>query len=133
MTIKTTNIADIKDQRGINDVEFKVNFDKDEKDLIRIAIQDKTSYIKRSDLWNFVFTIVKADQQAQMIPVVKTEMVQYLKQHTVELQKDMKKGEILAVNCKVNVRKEIDEAIRREIEEEKLSTPSPYLQENKKL
>lgn len=125
--LKTHNIAEIKDQDGINNAAFEINWDPKRKDLIKITLANKVSVIKRDDLWNFIFTIVKTDQQVQMIPVEKKEMVKYIKQHTVELQKDMKKGETMAVNCEVNVRKEVDDAIRREIEEEKLSTPTPYL------
>ena len=128
MSLKTHNFAKLEDQEGINPLEFEVNYDKDHRDYIKVTLANKVSVIKRDDLWNFVFTIVKADQQQQMIPVIKQEMVKYIKQHTVELQKDMKKGEIMAVNCQVNVKKEIDDAIRREIEEEsRLSTLSSYV------
>lgn len=129
MSIKTTNIADIKDQEGINDIEFKVNYDKDHKDYVRVTIQNKTSVIKKADLWNFVFSIVKADQQYQMIPVQKVEMEKYIKQHSVKIKNDMKAGDEIFVNCEVNVRKEVADAVRRELEEEGIATP--YLHEAK--
>lgn len=128
--IKTKAQAVIDDQEGINNITFDVNFNPKRKDLIKITLANKVSIIKKDDLWNFVFTIVKTDQQQKMIPVLKTEMVRYQKQHEIRLQKDMKAGEIVVAHCAVNVKEEIDNAIRREIEEEKLSTGSvetPYL------
>lgn len=126
--IKTKAGCTIEDQDGVNNVDFEVNFDQNRRDLIKITLGNKISLIKKDDLWNFVFTIVKTDQQQQMIPVRKEEMEQYVKQHTVELQRDMKKGEIMAVNCKVNVRQEVADTVRRELEEKKLSTVSPYME-----
>jgi len=129
--IKTKAKAMLEDQNSINNIEFEVNYDKDRRDLIRVTLANKISVIKKDDLWNFVFSIVQTSQQQRMMPVLKTEYESYVKQHTVELQKDMKKGEIMAVNCKVNVRAEVAEALRRDIEAEKElrqeSVPTPYL------
>ena len=120
--IKTKAKAEILDQDGINNLDLEINWDPNRKDLIKVTLANKVSIISKDDLWNFVFSIVQTDKQQQMIPVKKQEMEQYVKQHTVELQKDMKKGEIMAVNCKVNVRQEVADAVRRELEEENLST-----------
>jgi len=129
--IKTTARAILQDQEGINNVTFDVNFSKDHKDFVKITIGNKISVIKRDELWNFVFSIVTADKQQQMVPVIKQEMLQYVKQHTVELQKDMKKGEVVAVNCKVNVPELVVDAIKRDLEAEKSypqpDVPTPYL------
>lgn len=131
--IKDHNFAILKDQNGANDVEFEVNWDPKYRELVKLSFAGKSSTIKKDDLWNFIFTIVKKAQQHKMVPVIKDEMIRYTKQHEIELQRDMKKGEIVVAHCKVNVKQEIDDAIRREIEEEKqLSTKSPYVdnQEN---
>lgn len=124
--IKTHNKATLEDQEGVNPVDFEVNYDKDHRDYIKVTLNGKISVIKKDDLWNLVFSIVKKDQQDKMVPVLKNEMVRYQKQHEIELQKDMKKGEIVIAHCAVNVHKEIDDSIRREIEEGKLSIKTPY-------
>ncbi len=132
--IKTHNIAKIEDQDGINAVQFEINYDPKRKDLIKVTLANKISVIKKDDLWNFVFSIVQASQQQRMIPVEKTEYEKYIKQHTVVLQKDLKKGETMAVNCEVNVKTEVAEALRRDIEAEKLSPvniKTPYLTQDK--
>jgi len=125
--IKTKAQAVIDDQEGVNNITFDVNYNPKRKDLIKVTLANKISVIKKDDLWNFVFTIVQTSQQQRMIPVVKTEMIRYQKQHEIRLQKDMKAGEIVVAHCAVNVEEEIDKAFRREIEEKKLSTPIPYL------
>lgn len=131
--IKNHAKAEIEDVKGKNPVLFEVNYDKKHKDYIRITIAGVTSVIKRDDLWNFVFVLVETDKQEKMVPVRKQEMEQYVKQHTVELQKDMKKGDIMAVNCMVNVRKEVADAVRRDLEKEQAGLspdshdhPSPF-------
>lgn len=129
--IKTKAKATINDQDGINNVDFEINWDPNRKDLVKITLANKVSVIKRDDLWNFIFSVVKTDQQKQMIPVEKSEFIKYIKQHEVQVRKDMKVGDKIFVRCEVNIRKEVDDAVRREIEElKKLSTPSiesPYL------
>lgn len=120
--IKSKNIADLKDQLGVNNASFEVNYDKKHKDYVKITIGGKVSVINRDDLWHFIFSIVSAEKQQQMVPVKKQEFEQYIKQHTIELQKDMKKGETVVVHCHVNVRKEVADVVRREVEDEKLLT-----------
>lgn len=135
--IKNNARAIIHDQEGKNNVTFDINFSKDHADYIKITLNKKSSIIKRDDLWNFVFSIVEADKQQKMIPATKQEMEKYTKQHTVILQKDLKKGDTLAVNCEVNVRKEVADALRRNIEEEKSyaqgGVETPYLTGEKNL
>lgn len=134
MTVRNHCKAVLKDIQGINDVEFDVNWDSKNKNSIKMTVAGKISCISKDDLWNFVFTIVKTDQQQKMIPVQKTEFEKYIKQHSVRIKNDMKAGEELFVNCEVNVRQEVADAVRRDLEKEterkKLSTGSvetPYL------
>lgn len=132
--IKTHNIATLQDKQGINDVSFEVHWDPNDKDSIKVELAGKISFISKDDLWNMVFSIVEAEKQQKMVPVIKNEMIRYQKEHQIELQKDMKKGEIVIAHCAVNVHEEIDKAIRRELEEKELSPENiktPYLQENK--
>lgn len=131
--IKNYAKAEIVDGLNKNNLFLEVNFDENNKDLIKIALGDKVCVIKKDDLWNFVFSIVETDKQRKMIPISKTDFESYKKQHEILLQKDMKKGETVVAHCVVNVRQEVVDAIKREEEEKKLSTPSPYLQKGLKL
>lgn len=128
--IKTHNTAILTDKQGINNVSFEVNWSPEDKDSIKVELAGKVSFISKDDLWNMVFSIVEADKQQKMVPVQKKEFEKYIKQHTVILQKDLKKGDTMAVNCEVNVRAEVAEALRRDIETEQKETEklSPYLQ-----
>lgn len=128
--ISEHNFAVIKDINDQKEISFEVNFDKKHPEYIRVKIGTDTVKIDRQKLWDFVFAIVKPDMQLQMIPKLKTEMERYYKQHSVELQKDMKKGEKLLVNCEVNVKQEVADAYRREIEESNIAKLSPFLAQN---
>lgn len=127
--------AVLKDIQGINDLDFEVNWDPHNKNSIRVTLAGRISHISKDDLWNFVFSIVQASQQQRMIPVQKQEMEQYKKQHEIILKKDMLKGETVVAHCTVNVRQEVVDVIKRDLEAEKelaqKSVPTPYLTDNK--
>ncbi len=129
MSIKSHNIATLPGQSMLPDISFEVNYMKEDENLIKVSIGRIKTIIKKDDLWNMIFTIVEEDKQLKMIPVKKQEMERYIKQHTVRVKKDLKEGEEIFVNCEVNVRKEVADAVRRELEEEGIK--SPYLQKLK--
>jgi len=133
--IKNHAKATIKDISGINDVDFEVGFDPKNKNIIKVTLAGKVSFISKDDLWNFVFSVVQTNQQQRMIPVIKDEMIRYQKEHQIELQKDMKKGEIVIAHCAVNVKQEVADALRRDIEAEKSyaqeGVKTPYLTKDK--
>lgn len=124
--IKTHATAIIEDQEGINNITFDVNFNKDRKDLIKVTLANKVSTIRKDDLWNFVFSIVQTSQQQRMIPVKKEDFTVYNRQHHVKVEKDLKAGDEVIVNCKLDVTQRVEEHLRKEFEEKNKKIVSPY-------
>ncbi len=71
------------------------------------------------DLWAMVYTISGPDQQEKMMPVRKTEVMHYVKEHNIQLKKDMKKGSILRARCHVSVPLTVVEGLKGMVEKEK--------------
>ena len=116
--IKGHNVAKLEDFSGDNhEIEIDVNWDKDLMEFIKLTIDDKIVYVKKSDLFAIMFLLATPEQQVEMVPVKREEMKEYERQHRVKLTKDMKEGEELVVNCKIHVPTIIDEAIRNETKE----------------
>jgi len=114
--------AIIEDTAKHNDVIFDVNFDEEKKDLIKITIGDKTALIEMNKLWEFVYTIITPELAEKIIPVKKEDRIVYTKQHNVIVQQDLKAGDSLVVNCHTDVKKEVADALKRDLllEQEKI-------------
>lgn len=115
--INKQNIAILTDTLNNGQVSFEVNWDPNYQDSIRITLGEHQAIIARSQLFEFMFMLATPEQQVDMIPVKKTEMIQYIKQHVVKAEKDIRMGEQIVVNCRVNVPQTIADAIKRKIEE----------------
>jgi hypothetical protein len=115
--------AVIEDKNKKNDVVFDVNFDPEQKNLLKISIGSKIALIELQKLWEFVYTIVTPELAEQIIPMKREEREVFTKQHIVKVQKDLKVGDELVVNCHTDVRKEVADAMRRDLLEKK---ESPY-------
>lgn len=114
--LKKHNTATIEDHSdGKHEIILDVNWDKDLMDYIKLDFDGKIAYIKKSDMFMFMFVLGTPEQQEQMIPVRRDEMKPYERQHRIKLTRDMKEGEELVANCKIHVPSIIDEAIRNEI------------------
>ena len=117
MAISTNNVATLIDRNGRNDIECEVNKGGKIKDYVEMRIKDERgewikSYIKISDLYGFIWLLVDEEQQQELMPVRQTQVRIYERQHRIKLKKDMKKGEIVITNCKVEVPLRIEENIR---------------------
>lgn len=126
--IKDTAQAEIEDVNGGTYAIFDVNFDENLKDCVKISIDGASRVVKYTDLFSFMFAIGTKEQQAKMIPVREELGHQYMKQIHVKLKKDMKEGEMMVVNVPVNVPEIVENQI---LQEKGLSTPTPYLTEEK--
>lgn len=114
--MKKHNIATLEDHSvKKNSIELDVNWDPELKDYVRLLFNGEEAYIKKSDLFSFMFVLATPEQQDELIPVSRREVRPYERQHRVKLTKDMKEGEELVVNCMIHVPTIIDEAIRNEI------------------
>jgi hypothetical protein len=76
----------------------------DEKSqTLEAEIGGKTATMTKLELWQFVFSICDPDLREQIMPVRQTEVMEYTKVHTVQLKKDMRRGEIMKVRCITHV------------------------------
>jgi len=102
-----------------------VNWDKDHKDCIKFTIGKSEAIIPRAELFQLLFTVSNAEQQAEMMTVKKEEVRPHARKHMVKLTKDMKAGEIMNVHCEVNIPLILEESFKQEfIKEGKEIHPS---------
>lgn len=95
--------------------EFNVDPD---QETFRMTMGKETKRFKRIDLWALTFAIANAEQQADMIPVRRSEVVTYRRKHQVKLKKDMRKGDVVNVSCEINVEKTVAEGLRGMLDKE---------------
>jgi len=113
----SNNIATLTDKKGINNIEVEVNKGGKLKDYVEFKIRDKEgewikSYISIKSLYGLVFLLVGEKEQDEMMPIRKTQVRVYERQHKIKLGRDMKKGEIVVANCKIEVPIRVEENIR---------------------
>jgi len=89
-----------------NELWIKGEFRKDKK-LLTVEIEGKEVMIAFDDLWTTLFPMANDDQQDKMIPT-KTTRTRILEQLlTIRLNKDCRKGELVAFKHKVSVPEEM--------------------------
>lgn len=115
--LKEYNVIKFPNLGGDN-VEMEINFNS-ETDAIRVKVGDKTGIISKQDIYPVIFVIADPENQSKLMPVQKTEIRKYIKQHRVKLLKNMKKGEEMVVNCEVDVPLTIEQNLRGLIDKKK--------------
>ncbi len=100
----------------IGDVLFDV---KPDSQWINVRMHGKEGTIDKNALWAMVFAISGGKEQDDLIPVRQTEMMTFERIHTVKLNKDMRKGEILKYRAKIDVPVTIVESLKGMVETEK--------------
>jgi hypothetical protein len=73
------------------------------KEYFRVKIGNEETSVKRTDLWMMVFMTNGGKRQDDLLEVKQNEMMQFVRQHQVKATKDIKEGELITVNCNVNV------------------------------
>lgn len=111
------NVATLKDKKGRNDIEVEINKNNRQQDYVEFRIKDwdggwMKSYISIKELYGLIFMLVDEKQQQELMPVRQTEVRIYERQHRIKLKKDMKKGETVVANCRIEVPVRIEENIR---------------------
>lgn len=81
------------------------NFKYDHKtEWVHLNLGKQKTRIKKTDLWMMVFMMTKDKKQKDdLISEQDREMMQFVRQHQVRATKDIKEGELMIFNCKVNV------------------------------
>ena len=70
---------------------------------LHLKLGTEKAKIKYTDLWMMTFVLGNHKQQDDLIPVEDKEMMVFVRQHQVKATKDIKEGEMITVNCNVNV------------------------------
>ena len=110
------NIATLSDKNGRYDIQVEVNKEGEMRDDVEFRIKDAMgewikSRIAIKDLYGLIFVLVNPEQQQEMMPVRKTEIRYYERQHRVKVKRDIKRGEEVIVNCKISVPLVVEEGL----------------------
>lgn len=80
-------------------------------EMFRITVGGKTMRFKRIDLFAITFAMSDPDQQADLMPVRKTEVMTYKRIHNIKVTKHLKPGDMIKCKCEMNVEKQVVEAL----------------------
>ncbi len=110
---------------------------------VNVKIGKEKGRLQQKDLWMMVFMITKdKKQQDDMVTEQDREMMQFVRQHQVKATKDIKAGEMITVNCNVNVPQVVVDSILKGkgvdpkkalFQSEELSTPTTAVDDNQKV
>ena len=111
------NIATLEDKNGRNNIEVEVNKKEEFQDDVEFKVKDNMgewikSRISIKDLYGLIFVLVGHEEQQEMMPVRRTEVRYYERQHRIKCKRDMKKGEEIIANCKISVPLVVEEGLR---------------------
>lgn len=122
-----SNTAIIPSTLGVDSVEFKYN---KTQNAWTITLGGKKAKITQDELHSLSFYAADSKQMEDEIFAKVYPVQPYTRQHQVEVQKDLKKGEKLVVSCTVEIPVLIEERFKRE-QELKVVIPSKPLMEEK--
>lgn len=119
--IKEQERFQLKDLNGVHDIKIDVQWNKGSEKLAKLTIGDKQSVIKIVDLYKFVFVACDAEQQDDLLPMRQTQVRKYIKQHKVQVKKNLKPGDFLVVNCEIDVPLTVTEGLNGSLKTKKSS------------
>lgn len=124
---QTNNVATLTDRNKRHDIEVEINRGGEVEDFVEFRMKDGNgnwikSYIKIAELYALTFMLVDDEKQQEMMPIRKTQVRIYERQHRIQLKKNMKKGEIVVANCKIDIPLVIEEGLSRIIGKRKTSS-----------
>lgn len=99
---------------------LEINFSLDSSGQVKLTLNEEEIVVDMQKLWEFVYTVVTPDLADKIVPVRTEEREVFSKQHYVKVQKDLKVGDTLVVNCQTDVRKEVADAMRRDLQEKEV-------------
>ena len=84
------------------------------KEYFKVKIGNEEASVKRTDLWMMVFMTNAGKRQDDLLEVNQKEMMTFVRQHQVKATKDIKEGEMITVNCNVNVPQTVVDSVLKE-------------------
>jgi hypothetical protein len=105
------NVAVLTDVAKKNNITVRVRG----KNNLKMCMGDLCAYITIRELYELLLVITDEEQRANILPVRRKELMKFVRQHSVKLKNDMKAGEMMVVNCEVNVPKiVVDNIVNKE-------------------
>ena len=101
--LKSHNFCLLKDNKGDNDVEVEINFDKKQPDVIKMVMGGKTAVINKRELYSMTLLIADEIAQEELMPVNKIDVTQFTRSIRLKAEKDIKKGEEIIANVEIEV------------------------------
>jgi hypothetical protein len=94
-------------------ITFEVNWEEDVVPckLIRVTSGENVDFIERNDLYGMLMLFGNDEQQEQLIPVTKTEMVLIERLLHIKMQRPLEKGEIVTVPYRYSVTRDAYEKL----------------------
>lgn len=114
--LKDYNVITFKDKKKKNDVYCEINLPKEYRDVIKMTIGDKESYIKIKDFYSVCLLLVKSGQLESLLPNRERKVKKYKRQLTIIANKDIKKGERIIATYEVDVPQVVADNIKKEIQ-----------------
>lgn len=73
------------------------------REHVRFRIGKHEVMVSLAELWGFCFMVADEETQEKLLPVRQTEVMHYEKIHTIQLKKDMKRGQVVRARCHIDV------------------------------
>jgi hypothetical protein len=110
------NIATLTDLKGENNIEVEINKGNEASEVVEMKVKDEEgnwikSVVSIRELYGMIFMLVGPKEQQELLPVRKTEVRVYERQHKIKLSRDMRKGEIVIANCKMDIPLMVEEGL----------------------
>lgn len=86
-----------------NELGLEVNWNGNSEKLVKVTLGGQQCTVRVIDLYKFIFVVCDTEQQSELLPIRKTEVRKYVKQHRIRAKKDIKVGDELVVNCEIDV------------------------------
>lgn len=106
--------------------EFNVN---PKEDTFELSMGKEKKRFKIIDLYAITFAICGTEQQANLMPIRRSEVLTYRRIHRIRLKKAMPEGGIVTCRCEINVEQTVAEGLKGMIEQQKndLKTGVPII------
>lgn len=84
----------------LGDALFTISPD---SDVVGLKLGDKTTNINKKELYSLIWAMADEKQQEAMLPMRQTEVMEFVKHHKVMAKKDIRKGEMISMRCRISV------------------------------
>jgi len=114
--ILSHNKATLSDKKRKNDIEVEINKGGEGQNFVEMSMRDKdknkiSAIIPIKELYSLIFTLVGPEEQAELMPVRRTQMTTFRRKHIIIAKKNIKIGEKISFTSEINVPTVIEEGL----------------------